>query len=146
MVEIVEGIRLPIIFPSRVAGSRSEDEVESIEHQMDRMHEEVERYTHAGHVVEMLDRVHAKTGEGFDISITMVKRVDVFVERSVMKESVRKGKMPISDDGYSEYPEDDAGDISGRVEYLIIGDVRKFASGPEVGEETLPGSLRSDTE
>lgn len=50
-------------------------------------------------VVEVLDRVHAEAGEGLDVRVPVVERVDLLVERLEVEEPVRKVEVDAVDEG-----------------------------------------------
>ena len=79
MVKVMILVRLKVIFPSTVRSGRRYEQVNPVPHESKGGGKDEEGGADAAVVVEVLDGVHAESGEGLDVGVAVVQRVDVLV-------------------------------------------------------------------
>ena len=67
--------------------------------------------TEAAEVVEVLERMHAEAGEGFDVRVAVVEAVDVLVEGGDVDEPVGEVEVELPVEGDQEAAEDKQGRV-----------------------------------
>jgi hypothetical protein len=72
-------IALEMVLKARMRSRRANEQMDSIPHHVEWTHVKVERRRNATKVVHVLDGVHAKTCERFNVGVAVVKAVDVSV-------------------------------------------------------------------
>ena len=87
VVEVMVLIWLEVVLPSTVRGGRADEQVDAVPHESEGGGVDQEGRPQAAEVVEVLQGVHAESREWFNVSVAVVKAVDVFVQSRDMDES-----------------------------------------------------------
>ena len=69
-----------MVLPATVGGSRADQEVDAVPHEGEGGGVDQEGGSQAAEVVEVLHRVHGEAGEGLNVSVAVVEKVDVLVQ------------------------------------------------------------------
>ena len=120
-MQIVILIRLKMILPATVRSSWRYEKMDSIPHEGKRRGEDQKRRADTAVVVEMLDRVHAEAREGFDVSVTVVERVNILVQGLDMNKPVGKVKVKLPVERDPEECKNEHGHIPRIGRGLFIG-------------------------
>jgi len=86
----------------------------------------------------MLNGMHAESCEGLDVSVAVMDRVDVFVQRSDVDEPVRKVEVNPSEKWNSKEGENKEEEVPRVRGHLLVGQVGKTTSGVTMEDNPFP--------
>lgn len=92
-------VALEVILPTTMTCSGGNEEVDSIPHEHKRRGKHEKRWCNAGVVVQMFDGMHAQAREGLNIRVTVVQRVNVFIECLDVNKAVSEIEVQLSPNG-----------------------------------------------
>ena len=111
VVEVVVLVGLHGVLPATVASRRGEEDVDAHPGEDEGGGVEQEGGGEAGEVVEVLHRMHRQAGEGLNVCVPVVDRMDVLEEGADVEEAVAEVEMEPSEDRDPKDGEDGEGEV-----------------------------------